>query len=174
MGKIPGCGLRPALAAACAVALCLLPQVANAGVTSTLQTRLETTAASQRLPVLVTLRQQVDTARFSGRPQALIAALHRVSQGSRNQLPLDGPQRVTRFWLVNAVSLNASPAQIARIAGDPDVASVDLDAMVHAVDTEQAVVAQPSSGKGDWGVTAIGARSVWDAYGVTGRGERIG
>jgi subtilisin family serine protease len=174
MGTIPGCGLRPALAAACAVALCVLPQAANAGVTSVLQARLETTAASQRLPVLVTLRDQVDTERFSGRPEALIAALHRASQDSRNQVPLDGPQRITRFWLVNAVSLSASPAQIARIAGDRDVASVDLDAKVHAVDTEQPVDAQKSSGKGDWGVTAIGARSVWDAYGITGRGERIG
>ena len=35
-------------------------------------------------------------------------------------------------------------------------------------------MAQKSSGKGDWGVTAIGARSVWDAYGITGKGERIG
>ena len=63
----------------------------------------------------------------AGRPRALIAALHRASHDSSNQLPLDGPQRVTRFWLVNAVSLSASPAQIARIAADKDVASVDLD-----------------------------------------------
>ncbi len=126
------------------------------------------------MPVLVTLSHQVDAARYTGRPQALLAALHRASKRSQTQLDLDGPQRVTRFWLVNALSLTASPAQIARIAADTDVASVDLDAKVHAVDTEQAPDVQKTSGKGDWGVNAIGARSVWDAYGITGKGERIG
>jgi subtilisin family serine protease len=174
MGTIPTRGLRAALAAACSVAACLLPTAANADVTGTLQARLETTAPGQRIPVLVTLRHQVETDRFAGRPQALIAALHRASRRSQNQLPLDGPQRVTRFWLVNAVALGSGPAQIARLAADPDVESVDLDARVHAVDTEAAPAAEKSSGKGDWGVTAIGARSVWDAYGVTGKGERIG
>jgi subtilisin family serine protease len=174
MGTTPTWRLRTALAAVLATALCGLPGVAGAAVTGALQARLATTVAGQRVPVLVTLRHQVDSARYAGHPQALIAALHRASQGSRHQLPLDGPQRVTRFWLVNAVSLSASPAQIARIAADTDVASVDLDARVHAVDTEQAPDVQKTSGKGDWGVTAIGARSVWDAYGITGHGERIG
>jgi subtilisin family serine protease len=174
MGQTPAWRFRTVLATAFAVALFGLPGVAGAAVTGALQTRLATTAAGQRLPVLVTLRDQVDAARFTGHPQALIAALQRASRNSRNQLPLDGPQRVTRFWLVNAVSLSASPAQIARIAADGDVASVDLDARVHAVDAEQAPDVLKSSGKGDWGLDAIGARSVWDAYGITGRGERIG
>ena len=36
------------------------------------------------------------------------------------------------------------------------------------------VAAQKTAGTGDWGLAAIGARSVWDAYGITGKGERIG
>jgi subtilisin family serine protease len=174
MGTTPTTGLRTALAAAFALAVCILPATANADVTGALQVRLATTAASQRVPVLVTLKNQVDSARFTGRPQALIAALHREARSPSSQLPLDGPQRVTHFWLVNAVSLSAKPAQIARIARDKDVESVDLDAKVHAVDTEEAPDVLKSSGKGDWGIDDIGARSVWDAYGITGRGERIG
>ena len=116
MGKRPTPGLRSALAAAFALALCGAPAAADADVTAALQTRLDTTAATQRVPVIVTLRHQVDTARFAGRPHALIAALHRAAQASKHEIPLDGPQRVTRFWLVNAVSLSASPSQIARIA----------------------------------------------------------
>jgi subtilisin family serine protease len=174
MGTTPTLRRLTLLTTLSALILCGLPAVAGAAVTGALQTRLATTAASQRVPVLVTLTDQVDAARFTGHPQALITALKRESRQSREQLDLDGPQRVTRFWLVNAVSLSASPAQIARIAADRDVASVDLDARVHAVDTEVAPDVQKSSGKGDWGVTAIGARSVWDAYGLTGKGERIG
>jgi bacillopeptidase F len=174
MGQTAAWRLRAVVATAFAVVLFGLPGAASAAVSGALQTRLGTTAAGQRVPVLVTLRDQVDAARFTGRPQALIAALRRASRDSRNQLPLDGPQRVTRFWLVNAVSLNASPAQITRIAGDRDVASVDLDVRVHAVDTVPASDILKSAGKGDWGIDAIGARSVWDAYGITGRGQRIG
>ena len=113
MGKIPGCGPRPALAAACALALCLVPSVANADVTVALQTRLATTSVTQQVPVLVTLRDQVDAARFAGHPAALIAALHREARRSSHQVPLVGPQRVRHFWLVNAVALSASPTQIA-------------------------------------------------------------
>jgi bacillopeptidase F len=174
MGRARTWRYRTALAAIVAVAFWGLPGVAGAAVSGALQTRLATTSADQRLPVLITLREQVDAARFKGRPQALITALRRASRDSRNTLPLDGPQRVTRFWLVNAVSLSATPSQIARIAANKDVASVDLDALVHAVDTEQAPVVLKSAGKGDWGVDAIGARSVWDAYGITGQGQRIG
>ena len=174
MGKIPGCGPRPALAAACALALCLVPSVANADVTVALQTRLTTTSVTQQVPVLVTLRDQVDAARYSGHPAALIAALHREARRSSHQVPLVGPQRVRHFWLVNAVALSASPDQIARIDRDPDVASVDLDTTVHAADADTQVAAQKTAGTGDWGLAAVGARSVWDAYGVTGKGERIG
>jgi subtilisin family serine protease len=154
--------------------MCLVPSVANADVTVTLQTRLDTTSVTQRVPVLVTLQNQVDAARFTGHPAALIAALHREARRSSHEVPLVGPQRVTHFWLVNAVALSASPAQIARIARDPDVASVDLDTTVHAADADTEIVAQKTAGTGDWGVDAIGARSVWDAYGITGKGERIG
>ena len=165
---------RP-FSAAVAVAFCGLPGVSRSGDLEQPSRRV-----SRRPPRASGCRCSSRSARRStppasrAGPRALIAALQRASRASRNQLPLDGPQRVTRFWLVNAVSLSASPAQIARIAADRDVASVDLDARVHAVDTEQAPDVLKTAGKGDWGVDAIGARSVWDAYGITGHGERIG
>ena len=46
------------------------------------------------------------------------------------------------FWLVNAVALSADPAQIARFAGDPHVASVDLDTRVIAADDGDQVTPQ--------------------------------
>jgi subtilisin family serine protease len=157
-----------------ALALGVVPSIASADVAPALSTRLATTSATQRVPVLVTLKDQVDTARFTGHPALLIAALHREARRTSQQIPLEGPQRITHLWLVNAVSLSASPAQIARIASDPHVANVDLDTRVVAADASDEVTPQKSSDKGDWGVTSVGARSVWDAYNITGKGERIG
>ncbi|MEO9174477.1 MAG: S8 family serine peptidase [Gaiellales bacterium] len=174
MGKTSTPVLRVALTAVCVAILCLVPSIADAEVTPALQTRLAITSATQRVPVLVTLRDQVKTARYSGHPAALIAALHAEARKTSKQIPLDGPQRVTHFWLVNAVSLSASPAQIAQIASDPHVADVDLDTRVFAADASDQVTPQTSPDTGDWGINAIGARSVWDAYGITGKGERIG
>ena len=45
---------------------------------------------------------------------------------------------------------------------------------MRAADAEGQVSPVKSPGKGDWGIDAIGARSVWDAYGITGKGMRIG
>jgi subtilisin family serine protease len=178
MGNTSTPALRPSLRAAftalCVVAICLVPTVADAAVTPALQARLATTAATQRVPVLITLRDQVKTANYTGHPAALIAALHAEARRTSQQVPLEGPQRVTHFWLVNAVSLSASPSQIAHIAADPHVEDVDVDTRVVAADASDEVTPQKSSGKGDWGVTSIGARSVWDAFGITGKGERIG
>jgi subtilisin family serine protease len=165
---------RAALAAAFAAALAVAPAVASADVTPALQARLATTASSQRVPVLVTLKDQVDAQRFAGHPAALLRALHRLARRTAHQLPLEGPQNVRHFWLVNAVALDASPAQIARISRDPHVAGVDLDTQVRAADAEGQVSPVKSPGKGDWGIDAIGARAVWDAYGITGKGMRIG
>jgi subtilisin family serine protease len=174
MGKPTTSARRVALVAAFALVLCIAPSVADAGVTPALEARLATTSTSQRVPVIVTLRDQVDGARFAGHPAALIAALHREATRTNHQIPLDGPQKVTHFWLVNALSLSASPKQVARLASDPHVANVDLDTRVYAADDGEEVTPQKSSEKGDWGIDSIGARSVWDAYNDTGQGERIG
>jgi hypothetical protein len=145
MGKPTTSARRVVLAAAFALVLCIAPSVADAGVTPALEARLATTSTSQRVPVIVTLRDQVDGARFAGHPAALIAALHREATRTNHQIPLDGPQKVTHFWLVNALSLSASPKQVARLASDPHVANVDLDTRVYAADDGEEVTPQKSS-----------------------------
>ena len=130
MGTLLRTARRTALATSFALVLGIAPSLASAAVTPALETRLATTTAAQRVPVIVTLKDQVDAARFAGHPTALLAALHREARRTAHQLPLDGPQRVRHFWLVNALALSADPAQIARFAGDPHVASVDLDTRV--------------------------------------------
>ena len=134
--------------------------------------RLATATGDARVPVLVTLRSQVHADRYAGRPAALLRALRGAA--GRTQAPLVASLRtpVRRFWLVNALSLDATPRQVRRLARLGAVARVDLDGRALAVRDAPAPPAGP--GAGSWGIAAIGAPQVWSRYGLTGAGVRIG
>jgi subtilisin family serine protease len=165
-------GLAMGLAALAAMASA---PSAQAGLTPALERRLARVAPDVHLPVTVTLAQQVDEARYAGRPTELIRALRRTARLTQAPLvnELDGPVR--QFWLNNALAVTADPAEILRLAGDPAVAEVDIDRAVRLLGGQaRAIQPYPDSGAGGWGVAAIEAPAVWSDYGITGAGVRVG
>jgi subtilisin family serine protease len=165
-------GRRLAATLAPLLALCgLAPAAANAAITPELETRLAGAAPGERIPVVATLREQVDPADFAGRRAALVRALRTTARTSDvvAEQAIDG--EVRHFWLVNALAADVTADEARILAGDPEVATVDLDSPVSV-----AAVPQPfaNAGGGNWGLAAIDAPPVWTTYGMTGAGVKIG
>jgi len=141
-----------------------------------LSARVAAASADTEIPVIVTLRDQVDAADYAGRRPALLAALRRTAARTQPEVlaQVDGPVR--RFWIVNGFALRATPAEIGVLAADPEVATVDLDRPVRVAEARTASVLQPfpDAGEGDWGLEASGVRRAWQRFGVTGRDVRVG
>lgn len=152
----------------CALALVSPGLTHGATVSDPLEARLAASPTGTT-PVMVTFRDQVDEGAYRGRPSELVAALreraHRTR--AREQGAVHGKGRW--FWLVNGVALDATPAEIAALGVDPDVASVDLDPEVTIAGARSGVTPDDS-----WGVPATGAPAVWRRYGLTGAGVRVG
>jgi subtilisin family serine protease len=171
-------GITRALAPAL---LCILALAgtARADLSPELADRLATAGPGERIPVIATLRAQVEAPDYAGRPAALIRALRATAARTQDGPADDLNVPVRRFWLVNALGAQATPAEVRALADDPAVERVALDLPVRAaeaVGSEADVQATPfpDAGAGDWGLDAIGARSVWSAYGLTGAGVRVG
>jgi subtilisin family serine protease len=132
--------------------------------------------ADGSVPVLVTLRDQVEDGRQAG-PGDLIRSLRRTAARSQPELLARLPRPARRMWLVNALALRARPAEIRRLAHDPAVARIDYDRRVRLFGPEDAAGPQRRPGpfgRGDWGLAAIGAPAVWRDYGLDGSGVRVG
>lgn len=155
-----------------------LPGAAAAGViTPGLEDRLARAGDTGTVPVIVTLRAQVDAADYGGRRAALITALRRTAARTQPEVVEDLDGDVRRFWLVNAFAVSATPAEIAGLAADPDVETVDEDRPVRvaaAGRTLQLSDPFPDAGEGDWGLAASRVPQVWRRFGVTGRDVRVG
>jgi subtilisin family serine protease len=148
---------------------------ASADLTPALEARLADAAPDAQVGVIVTLRRQVDAADYAGHPAALLRALRATAASTQDQVADDVSGPVRRFWLVNALAARATPAEVRALAEDPAVERVDLDAPVRVSDDPATDATPfPDAGAGDWGLDAIGARSVWSAYGLTGAGVRVG
>jgi len=132
-------------------------------------------APDQEIAVLVTLRRQVDAEDFAGRPQALLAALRRTAAATQpDVVDIVDDQPVKRFWLINAIAVRATPAEIAELDADPGVERVDADVPVRIDQTASQIDSFPDPGEGDWGLAAIRAPEVWRATGLTGQGVVVG
>jgi subtilisin family serine protease len=149
----------------------LAPAAASGALTPELRDRLAAAAPGERVPVVATLRDQVDEQAFRGHRAALIRALRGTAARSdvAAEDEIDAP--VTRFWLVNALAARVTPEEARALAEDPAVETVDLDSPVRvaAVPTPY-----PDAGSGNWGLAAVGAPTVWSTYGYTGAGVRLG
>lgn len=170
-------GLPTAVAlVACAfMALSMHPSQARAEIGPGLAERVAIAAADEQLPVLVTLRRQVDGEDYAGRPQALLAALRRTAAASQPEVLelVDAPAK--RFWLINAIAVRATPAEIAELDADPGVERVDADVPVRLTQgTSDVIDSFPDPGEGDWGLAAIRVPEVWRATGLTGAGVVVG
>lgn len=155
-------------------ALCILggsSPVAAAEITPALDHAAASAPPGKRLPVIVTLRSQVDPDRFAGSPRALVAALRRTAARTQPGVVADADAPVERFWLVNAIALDATGPEIRALVADPEVASVDPDGPVEVAASDPSSV--PAAGQA-WGVPATGAPVAWRRTGLTGAGVRIG
>jgi subtilisin family serine protease len=168
--------LRPA-AGAIAVTLALLaPAVSQAAVArhgvidATLQRRLATLAPTAKVKVLILLQGQPG-ARGKRSRATYERLLRRLASGSQATVLKAAGAPEKRFWLVNAVALRASRATILRIAKDSGVRRIELDAMGVKLNTSR----QPlGTSTGNWGLAAMGVPTVWNTYGITGTGVRLG
>ena len=117
------------MACAC-TALTFLPAPARAEIGPELAAKVAVAAPDAQIPVLVTLRRQVDAQDFEGRPQALLAALRRAAAATQpDVVDIVDDQPVKRFWLINAIAVRATPAEIAELDADPGVERVDSRAL---------------------------------------------
>jgi len=133
--------------------------------------------ANGPLSVLVTLRAQVRSEDYSDRPRELIGALRRAATRTQPALLGRFARPARRLWLVNAVALQAQPAEILRLARDPAVASIEYDRRVQLLDATSNADSDKPPGlfdRGDWGLAAIRAPAVWRDYGLDGSGVRVG
>lgn len=148
---------------------------ALAATSPSLDARLAAAKPRDRIPVIATLRAQIDGARYEGHPAALIRALQRTAERTQQPVVDQVAAPVRSFWLVNAVAFDGTPDEIRAVADDPAVAAVDLDAQVSiGADAGVSDTPFPDAGTGDWGLGAIRVPSVWSAFGLRGAGVRIG
>jgi subtilisin family serine protease len=163
--------LRHLLALAGAgAALAAGPAAASAEITPSLRSALATAAPGEDLPVVVTLDAQVDPRRYAGAPDELLRALRRTAGRSQPEVIEAADAPVERFWLVNALALRATGAEVRALERQDGVATVSLDAPVRT--TGVLPPSFPTPGP-VWGVPAVGAPQAW-ARGLTGAGVRIG
>lgn len=166
--------------AASLFALAAPSRLVAADVTPALAARLAdpATVAGTRIPVIAVLTDQVDASDYAGRRAALLNALHRTAATTQPDVLEDVDGRARRFWLVNAVAVDATPDEVRALSADPEVASVDLDRPVRVADADGSAASEPApfpdAGDGDWGLAASRVPEAWSRFGVTGRGVRVG
>lgn len=143
-----------------------------------LRARLDAGVAPEAtVPVIATLTQQVDGADYAGRRAALIQAMKRTAADTQGEVLAQVDDTATRYWLVNAVAVDATPAEVEALAADPEVATVELDRPVRIADAGPSMANQPTfpdAGPGDWGLGAARVPQAWRRFNVTGRGIVVG
>jgi subtilisin family serine protease len=156
------------------LALAAAAPAAQGGLTPALRARLAGADPATRVPAIVTLAGDARPAPGAG-PAAVIRALRR--EADRTQAALEartGLRGAGRHWLVNAMSVRATPARLRRLAADPAVRSVSADPAVRPVPEPRPGPRLNEAGSRNWGLDAIRAPQAWRELGVTGAGVRIG
>jgi subtilisin family serine protease len=82
-------------------------------------------------------------------------------------------KNVKDLWIVNGYALDASSASIDALSKNPDVEVLE-NFEVRTPEVHMENTAAKSLSMENWGLTKIGAQAAWAAFGVTGRGVRIG
>ena len=130
-------------------------------------------ARDARVPVLVVLRQADQSLPRSA--DALVRSLReRAATSQRGVVALLREERVPfrRFWITNALALQADRVLIATIERRPDVVAVVADPASRSAPPRATRAAARAQEVG-WGVEKIGAPAVW-AQGARGQGIVIG
>ncbi|MCB2183356.1 MAG: S8 family serine peptidase [Desulfobulbaceae bacterium] len=138
-----------------------------------LQSRLDVMSQSDEIPVIVTLRDQVNPQAYRKlskrlRQKKLITDLREKANRSqkplKNLISLFQGRKFRSLWLVNSIAFTAKPRLIKRLANHPAVASVKLDAVVTL-----SPQTMNSSSLPEWNIDAIGVPDLWN-LGYTGQG----
>ncbi|MGD9695950.1 MAG: S8 family serine peptidase [Thermoleophilia bacterium] len=154
-----------------------VPSRGAAAPSAELAARLATAAPDARIPVIATMRAQVDGDDVAGGRAGLLRALRRTAARTQDDVAdhVDAP--VDSFWLVNAMAFRGTPDEIRAVAADPAVERVDLDVQVETTDADAPPTIGtpfPDPGPGNWGLGAIRAPQAWSEFGVRGQGVLIG
>jgi uncharacterized repeat protein (TIGR01451 family) len=137
---------------------------------------------------IVTLRDQANPdAATSGAPSPdegrarVVSALQDTATRSQAALVsyLDAArltgdvEQYTRFWIVNAIAVQARPAVIRELAARPEVASICLDHYRQWITEEnpQSAIYNPQSI--EWGIAQIRADQVWSSLHISGTGAVV-
>lgn len=128
-------------------------------------------AAETRRQVIVLFKNQaaVSSAHFA----TPAAALHaRAALRPTARAMARDAANVKDLWIVNGYGMEASEQTIAALAADPNLQVIE-NFEVKTPDVE-ALAGGSFGATENWGLSKIGAQASWSAFGVTGRGVRIG
>jgi len=151
------------------------------GLAPGLEDALASLQPGEEVPVLASLSERVDPAAIGGpgrsRPQVradLVRALRDLARTTQGPiigwLQSRGVSDVVSLWAVNALAFRAPAEVIRALAEQPGVASVRLDATVHAPSPGQS---PGQASVAEWNLAAIRADELW-ALGHTGAGALVG
>lgn len=121
--------------------------------------------------------------------QRVLRDLKRIAAGQQRRIlrDLGYPRPLRSLWMVNALALRLTPAEVRRAAQLPDVAFIyplveEIPASVDSTGVQlvlpvQAPNARPVFAPGTrripWNLERLNVPSVWKELGVTGRGARV-
>jgi bacillopeptidase F len=155
---------RSAVLALAAVALLTPARLAGA---AEVDSALSALAPGESRPAIVVLSSQADARRD---PADLRQRMHEVARRTQPAVVRAAGGARRRFWLVNAIALDATGAKVRRLAALPGVAAIVPDPVV-TISEMPSVLRAPGP---LWGMTAIGAPQAASLTGLTGSGVRIG
>lgn len=184
-------------ALAIALTLMVVAGASHAGKMSPgLESLMSTMNGSEEIKVLVVMKDQVDTKTLDWdlhvartpmheRHDIVVSALRDRAVASQQPL-LDelatmrgrGDVRgFTSHWLINAVVVVTTVAEVPRLALRPDVDVIEADLVVELIEPVNEPRAKTLGTRGIGitpGVVAVGARRVWDELGIDGTGAIVG
>lgn len=171
---------------------------ASAGMlTPGLEAQLAPMAEKDLVKVLVVLRDQADIATLDrdlhaaksplrARHQAVVTTLQDAARAGQSGLLADlatakssgGIAGYTPHWIINAVVVRATVAEVRRLAQRSDVERVEADLEVELIEpvSVKKDVPRPSADKTGYvapGLVAVGAQRVWRELGITGAGTLV-
>ena len=138
-----------------------------------LLSRLRTLDPEEEISVIVTLADQQDLRKFSGRNKKLRRA--NIASGlrakaDRTQKPLQEflrqkkARKITPFWLFNGLAVTLRADQVRELAARPEVGNVRIDGILTLPRPSPAAAGTP-----EWNLDAINAPVLW-GRGYTGTG----
>ncbi len=192
---------RIALATAvAAVCVCVAFAEASAGhLSAGLERLVAAKTEADEIPVLIVLREQAplpaldadlraSRASRAARHRAVVDALRAAA--SRSQGPLLAElerlrlagrvRRVTPYWILNAIAVDAPPGVVRGLAARADVDVVEAQLPAELIPPSEAGAGRAPNGRGARGVgitpglLAIEADRVWNELGIDGTGALVG